>query len=123
MLWVVVCNTGKGGGGRGVYVDNYDDKSHEKKKEAGKKSEDELKSAKNLIVKNDIDSKKFFENLDECKWLSSKDVASLFSISENALRIMVYRNQIKVFKFGRRLRFKYSDCLALIREIGASHVD
>ncbi len=53
------------------------------------------------------------------EWLSTEEAAYFLSISENALRIMVYRNQIRVYKLGRRLRFKISDCEALFERKGA----
>jgi excisionase family DNA binding protein len=53
------------------------------------------------------------------EWLTTEEASHLLSISPNALRIMVHRNQIEVYKFGRRLRFKVSDCLALIKKKGA----
>lgn len=62
---------------------------------------------------------KFFENRAEHEWLSSKEAALYLSVSENALRIMVHRNQIPTFRFGRRLRFRLSDCRALFRKEGA----
>ena len=55
----------------------------------------------------------FFENRIQSEWLSTKEAAHLLSLSENALRIMVHRGQIKVHYFRRRLRFRKSDCLAL----------
>jgi excisionase family DNA binding protein len=55
----------------------------------------------------------FFENRIQSEWLSTKEAAHLLSLSENALRIMVHRGQIKVHHFRRRLRFRKSDCLAL----------
>lgn len=55
----------------------------------------------------------FFENRVEKEWLSTMEAAQFLSVSENALRIMVYRNQIPVFKFGHRLRFRFSDCKSL----------
>ena len=64
-------------------------------------------------------SPKFFENRIECKWLSTLEASKFLSLSENALRIMVHRGQVKVFKFGRRLRFRLSDCEALIKSRGA----
>ena len=57
-----------------------------------------------------------FENLN---FLSTKEAASVLGLSENALRIMVYRGQIPVYKFGRRLRFRKTDCLALFQRKGA----
>lgn len=56
---------------------------------------------------------RFFENRIQSEWLSTKEAAHLLSLSENALRIMVHRGQIKVHHFRRRLRFRKSDCLAL----------
>jgi len=53
--------------------------------------------------------------------LTTEQAARVLSISPNALRIMVHRGQIEVYKFGRRLRFKLNDCLALISKKGASN--
>jgi excisionase family DNA binding protein len=66
-----------------------------------------------------INSEKFFDNRIACEWLSTKEAAYFLAVSENALRIMVYRGQIKVYKFGRRLRFRRADCLALFKMKGA----
>ena len=60
-----------------------------------------------------------FENRIEREWLTTKDAAHFLAISENALRIMVHRDQIKVYKFGRRLRFKLEDCQCLVSLKGA----
>ena len=57
-----------------------------------------------------------FENEISSKWLSSSDAASYLRVSENALRIMVHRGQIPVFKLGRRLRFRLMDCQALFKK-------
>lgn len=102
-------------------MDNNVCKSHISTKTTGKNNENQLSCNNSELIKNDnLNSQKFFENLENCRWLSCKDVSYLFSISENAVRIMVCRNQIKAHKFGRRLRFKYSDCIALIK--GANNV-
>ncbi len=61
---------------------------------------------------------KIFENRIEREWLSTKDAAHFLRVSENALRIMVHRDQIKVYKFGARLRFTLADCLALLQPKG-----
>ncbi len=61
---------------------------------------------------------KLFENRIEREWLSTKDAAHFLRVSENALRIMVHRDQIKVYKFGARLRFTLNDCLALFTRKG-----
>ena len=60
-----------------------------------------------------------FENRIEREWLSTEEASYFLSISENALRIMVYRGQIPVCKFGRRLRFRLQDCQALFAKKGA----
>jgi len=61
----------------------------------------------------------FFHNKIACEWLSTEEAAHFLRISANALRIMVYRNQIPVAKFGRRLRFRLKDCQALFESKGA----
>ena len=61
----------------------------------------------------------FFGNKIEHEWLSTEEAARFLSISTNALRIMVHRDQIKAYKFGRRLRFKMHDCRALFIKKGA----
>jgi excisionase family DNA binding protein len=58
----------------------------------------------------------FSENRIVCEWLSSAQTANYLGISENALRIMVCRRQIKFSKFGRRLRFQASDILLLLKK-------
>ena len=60
----------------------------------------------------------FFENFNRREWLSTKEAALYLAVSENALRIMVYRGQINAFKFGRLLRFRLSDCKALFEKKG-----
>lgn len=60
-----------------------------------------------------------FENRAKREWLSTKEAAHFLSLSENALRILVHRGQVPVFKFGRRLRFRLRDCQALFHKKGA----
>lgn len=60
----------------------------------------------------------FFENQIKREWLSTKEAAFILALSENAVRILVHRGQIPAFRFGRRLRFKLSDCLALFERKG-----
>ena len=67
----------------------------------------------------ELNNSSFFDNRIDREWLSTREAAQFFSITENALRIMVHRNQIHVYKFGRRLRFKLSDCQALFLLKGA----
>lgn len=61
---------------------------------------------------------RLFENRIDCEWLSTEQAANFLSISANALRILVHRNQIPAYKFGRRLRFKLHDCLTLFQKKG-----
>lgn len=65
---------------------------------------------------NNKNESQFFENRIVCEWLSSAQTASYMGISENALRIMVYRRQIKFSKLGRRLRFHIKDIEVLFSE-------
>jgi len=62
---------------------------------------------------------RFFDNEIEHEWLSTEEAARFLSISTNALRIMVHRDQIKAYRLGRRLRFKMHDCRALFSKKGA----
>lgn len=69
--------------------------------------------------KMEPDGSGIFENKIEHEWLSTEEAARFLSISTNALRIMVHREQIKAYKLGRRLRFKMYDCNALFIKKGA----
>jgi excisionase family DNA binding protein len=84
-----------------------------------------LVSKQDENVYNNFEQKnaqKLFDNyIGDNEWLTTEKAARILSISSNALRIMVHRNQIEVYKFGRRLRFKVSDCLALIKKKGADN--
>ena len=51
-------------------------------------------------------------------WLSTNDVARFFSISQNAVRIMVCRGVLPCFKLNGRLRFRKKDCAALVQKTG-----
>lgn len=62
--------------------------------------------------------RKFFENQTQREWLSTEEAANFLSISANALRIMVHRDQIRAFKLGRRLRFRVQDCRQLFLKKG-----
>jgi len=76
----------------------------------------EQKMTKILLSGPDRSESQFFENRIVCEWLSSAQAAYYMGISENALRIMVYRRQIKFSKLGRRLRFHIKDIEALFSE-------
>ena len=62
--------------------------------------------------------KEFFDNRTEREWLSTEEAAYFLSVSQNALRIMVHRDQIQAFKIGRRLRFRVQDCRRLFQRKG-----
>lgn len=64
-----------------------------------------------------------FENRMKREWLTTKEAAQYLLISENALRIMAHRCQIPVYKFGRRLRFRFEDCRLLVLRKGAYNGD
>lgn len=70
-----------------------------------------------------LEGSKFFDSrigeTESQEWLSSFEAAKLLGVTPNALRIMVYRDLIKAFKLGVRLRFRKSDCLALFQQKGA----
>ena len=44
--------------------------------------------------------------------LTTKEAAAFLGISPNALRLRVYRQQIRTEKFGREFRFRLSDLLS-----------
>lgn len=74
----------------------------------------EVKMEKILLSGLDKSESQFFENRIVCEWLSSKEAAYYLGISENAIRIMVCRGQIKFSKLGRRLRFRLRDLQSLM---------
>ncbi len=47
------------------------------------------------------------------EWLTTVEAAHWLAISPNALRILVHRDQVRVYTFGRRLRFRMTDLQAL----------
>ena len=61
----------------------------------------------------------FFDNQNSKEWLTTNEAAKFLGVTPNALRIMVYRNQVPTYKFGRRLRFRLRDCKALFIRKGA----
>ena len=56
----------------------------------------------------------FFDNLD--RWLTTLEASRYLGISENALRILVFRKKIKAYKFNRRLRFRAVDLRSCFQE-------
>lgn len=49
------------------------------------------------------------------KWLDTDEAAEFLRITPNALRILVHRARVRVFKLGRRLRFRQSDLLSVLQ--------
>jgi excisionase family DNA binding protein len=73
----------------------------------------------NIRNVNAVSNPLFFENRIEQEWLTTKQASLFLGITPNALRIMVCRGQIPFYKFGRRLRFRVSDCKSLFKLKGA----
>lgn len=95
-----------GGCGKGNSVDKSNDESHKAKKEIG-----------NEIGKGvELKEKKFCDSGIRSEWCCTKEASRILSITENAIRIMVYRGQLPVYKFGRRLRFRYIDLESLFQK-------
>ncbi len=76
----------------------------------------ELSSAADRQLQN---SKLLFENQIPCEWLATGEAADYLRMSPNALRICVHRGQIRVYRFGRRLRFRVKDLRELLSLKGA----
>ena len=51
-----------------------------------------------------------------CRFLSTLEAANFLSLSPNALRIKVFRGEVKFFKFGRLLRFDVADLKFLLKK-------
>lgn len=66
-----------------------------------------------------LTAKQLFEKRIEREWLTTQEAAQYLSVTPNALRIMVHRNQIKAYKFGKRLRFRFNDFETLFQMKGA----
>jgi excisionase family DNA binding protein len=68
---------------------------------------------------NDVHSRlMFFDNRTACEWLTTKEAAAYLGISPNALRIMVHRGMIPVYKLGSRLRFRFQDLRSTLKRKG-----
>lgn len=77
-----------------------------------------MKDIDKVITKNSFDvfervkafdKTMFFEKQIREKWLSTEEASRYLCLTQNAIRIMVYRKRLKAFKLGRRLRFRLSD--------------
>lgn len=64
-------------------------------------------------------TEQFFENQNSREWLTTNEAAKFLAVTPNALRIMVFRGQVPVYKLGRRLRFRLRDCQGLFLRKGA----
>ena len=60
-------------------------------------------------------SGEFFDNRIH-KFLSTKEASGFLGVSENALRILVCRRQIKAYKLGSRLKFKTVDLMDCLQQ-------
>lgn len=50
------------------------------------------------------------------EFINIKKASKFLNISENALRITVCRGRVAYYKFGRKLRFKYSDLQKILKK-------
>ena len=50
------------------------------------------------------------------KLLSTREASGLLGVSENALRILVFRRRVKAYKLGNRLRFKLGDLMDCLQQ-------
>jgi excisionase family DNA binding protein len=96
---------------------NPEAKNDEKNRNEKIEIDRELKSE--LIRSNRIVENQIFENRIDREWLTTIEAAYWLAITPNALRILVHRNQVRVYKFGRRLRFRMTDLQALFLRKGA----
>jgi excisionase family DNA binding protein len=64
-------------------------------------------------------TEQLFENQNSREWLTTNEAAKFLAVTPNALRIMVFRGQVPVYKLGRRLRFRLRDCQGLFLRKGA----
>ncbi|MBL7543368.1 MAG: helix-turn-helix domain-containing protein [Bdellovibrionaceae bacterium] len=69
-------------------------------------------------VRFDSGKNLFFESRIAQEWLTTESAAEYLGISENALRIMVHRDQIRFHKLGRRLRFRTDELRTLFTRKG-----
>ena len=60
-------------------------------------------------VLDPISGPSLFENRIACEWLDTKHAAIFLKCSVGAIRNMVYRNEIRFYKNGRKLMFRLSD--------------
>lgn len=59
-----------------------------------------------------------FENKIAKEWLNTTEAANYLNITENALRILVYKRQVHFFKYRSRLRFRKEDlCCLLVKGV------
>jgi hypothetical protein len=56
-----------------------------------------------------VDGSKFFENKIATEFITTKVASQILEISENALRIKVFRGKAPHYKFNRSLRFRVSE--------------
>lgn len=89
-------------------------KKKKDKNEAGKHEENKLGSDQ-IDLERIRSNSKFFENM---VWINTKSASKFLGISDNALRIRVYRRQVKFYKLNSQLRFKLDDLIKLFERKG-----
>lgn len=99
-------------------MDNDIVKSHKSTNATGKNNGNQLRCSTDEISEHGMESKKFYDKGMRSEWCSTKEASRILSITENAIRIMVHREQVPAYKFGRRLRFKYADLESLFKKKG-----
>lgn len=87
-------------------------KAHYKKANIGYNNRTQRELPSGLLFQNRIWQTTADEN---DKWLDTDEAAKYLRITPNALRILVHRARVRVFKLGRRLRFRQSDLLAVLQ--------
>jgi excisionase family DNA binding protein len=80
--------------------------------------DEKIERLNGIGIELSTENKLIFENRIANEWLTTEVAAQYLGISSNALRIMVHRDQIRSYKFGRRLRFRAEDCRALFTSRG-----
>lgn len=76
------------------------------------------KISSNIQATGEVIAPALFQNRIVCEWLSSVEAATYLGVTQNALRMMVYRRQVKFYKMGRRIRFHIKDLQALLIQKG-----
>jgi len=65
----------------------------------------------NQNMLNDSSEQVFFENSDgeNTRLMKVAEAAKMLGLTERALRLMIYRNEVPLYRIGKRIRFKKCD--------------